>query len=30
MYRKVDKYVQAVIDLYDSKEDLEEFNKFKK
>ena len=30
MYRKADKYVQAVIDLYDSKEDLEEFNKFKK
>ena len=30
MYRKADKYVQAEIDLYDSKEDLEEFNKFKK
>ena len=26
MYRKVDKYVQAVLDLYDSKEDLEKFS----
>ena len=30
MYRKADKYVQAVIDLYDSKEDLEKFNTYKK
>ena len=30
MYRKADKYVQAVLELYDTKEDLENFNTFKK
>lgn len=30
MYRKADKYVQAVLELYDSKEDLEKFNTYKK
>ena len=30
MYRKTDKYVQAVLELYNSKEDLEKFNTYKK
>ena len=30
MYRKADKYVQAVLDLYDTKEDLEKFNSVEK
>lgn len=30
MYRKADKYVQAVLELYDTEEDLENFNTFKK
>ena len=30
MYRKADKYVQAVLKLYDSKEELEKFNTYKK
>lgn len=30
MYKKIDKYVQAVLELYDSKEDLEQFNTLKK
>ena len=29
MYRKADKYVQAVLELYDTEEDLENFNTFK-
>lgn len=30
MYRKADKYIQAVLELYSSEEDLEKFNTFKK
>ena len=30
MYRKEDKYVKAVLELYDSNEDLEQFNTLKK
>jgi len=30
MYRKEDKYMQALLELYNSKEDLEKFNTFKK
>lgn len=30
MYRKADKYVQAVLELYDTEEDLEKFNTYTK
>lgn len=30
MYKKVDKYVEAVLKLYNTEEDLEQFNTFKK
>ena len=30
MYKKTDKYVQAVLELYDKEEDLEQFNTLKK
>lgn len=30
MYRKADKYVQAVLELYDTQEDLEKFNTYTK